>query len=405
MILPYRSEVEIVRRPVVSQALMMANVLVFLYTSSFDEKGLETFFYAWGFIPFDWTLKTLFAHMFLHANGLHLLGNMLFLWIFGPPVEDRLGPLVFSACYVIFGFASAFGHAAGVAGSMIDDPAVGSSGAISGLIGIFTVFYPRAWIRHVAIVVVRPVFFSLPAWLVMGLWLAEQFLLGFYASAINVAIFGHLGGCFAGIVAGKLLESRFVGASAEKEISETGARPALASLFADEADSAAAWTALAPVAPVGDAVASEVNWRLARVFAACRAGVYAPAVAACENLAPRPAQFARLDGCRIAMVKDRLGLSREHPEEILQLADGLSSGSGWKEAFALYEELLEKAPDHPRRRATLLWLGETLVNRMNRPEDARPYLKEAAEGEPRSPLVQEARFLLKKIGDPVESAL
>lgn len=109
------------------------------------------------------------ASMFLHGSWFHLLGNLLFLWVFGNNVEDRLGYIGFAAFYLFTGIAATLGHVAADTGSTI--PLVGASGAIAGLMGAYLVFWPRARIHSLAFFVVIP----LPAAIVLVLWFALQF--------------------------------------------------------------------------------------------------------------------------------------------------------------------------------------------------------------------------------------
>ena len=112
----------------------------------------------------------LFSHQFIHGGWFHLLGNMLFLWIFGNNVEDRLGRVRFLPFYLLCGVLAAFGQALTNPHSIV--PLIGASGAIAGVLGAYFVLFPRA--RILTIVFVFPV--RLPAWIVLGMYLALQFL-------------------------------------------------------------------------------------------------------------------------------------------------------------------------------------------------------------------------------------
>jgi membrane associated rhomboid family serine protease len=131
-------------------------------------------------------LSVLYA-MFLHGGWLHLLGNMLFLWVFGNNVEDRFGHLKFLLFYLATGYAAGYGFALANAGS--SEPLIGASGAIAGVLGAYLVLYPgaRVW-SLVPILLFIPL--RLPAWLVLGLWFVLQYV---YASGIAVSGAGSVG--------------------------------------------------------------------------------------------------------------------------------------------------------------------------------------------------------------------
>ena len=138
--------------------------------------------------------------MFLHGGWLHLLGNMLFLWVFGNNVEDRLGKLRFIAFYLLCGYAAAYGFALVNASSTV--PLVGASGAIAGVLGAYIMLYPRARVWSLV-----PIFFfiplRLPAWLVLGMWFALQWI---YSAGIavseggTVAYLAHVVGFVTGVL-------------------------------------------------------------------------------------------------------------------------------------------------------------------------------------------------------------
>jgi membrane associated rhomboid family serine protease len=145
-------------------------------------------------------LSVLFS-MFLHGSWLHLLGNMLFLWIFGNNVEDRFGRLRFLLLYLLGGYVSAYGFA--LANSTLHQPLVGASGAVSGILGAYLVLFPRARVWSLV-----PVLFfiplRLPAWLVLGLWFVLQWAYssGYGVSgAGSVAYLAHVLGFIVGMVA------------------------------------------------------------------------------------------------------------------------------------------------------------------------------------------------------------
>jgi membrane associated rhomboid family serine protease len=150
----------------------------------------------------------LFTSQFLHGGWLHLLGNMLFLWVFGNNVEDRLGRLRFLPFYLVCGALA--GLAQAVSDPNSDIPLIGASGAISGVLGAYLLLFPRVSVWTV----VLPFFFlpfRIPAWMWLAIYFALQFLfLGESATAAGgggVAYFAHIGGFIAGAVLIKLFEA------------------------------------------------------------------------------------------------------------------------------------------------------------------------------------------------------
>ncbi len=139
---------------------------------------------------------SLVSHQFLHGDLLHLLGNMLFLWVFGNNIEDRLGRVRFLPFYLLCGILAAIGQIVTDVGSTA--MMIGASGAISGLLGAYMLLFPRA--RILTLVVVFPL--RIPAWLVLGLYMAFQFLYVSGASEAEggVAFWAHIVGFFAGLL-------------------------------------------------------------------------------------------------------------------------------------------------------------------------------------------------------------
>ena len=203
------------RRPVVTVALIAANAVLFFYELSLGPQGLQRFLFASAFVParffggaevgggLAYGFESGLLSMFLHGGWGHFLGNMLFLWIFGDNVEDRLGHVRYVVFYLTAGYAATFAHAFASTGSEL--PSIGASGAISGVLGAYLFLYPRAR-------VVTAVFFGffiqlveVPALIYLPLWFVIQFFSGVasLAAASNVeaggvAWFAHIGGFVAG---------------------------------------------------------------------------------------------------------------------------------------------------------------------------------------------------------------
>ncbi len=202
--------------PVVTIALLIVNVLIFVYEFQLgltNSAGLERFIDAYSFdlgqftgvierrgVTFS-TLAPLFTHMFLHANWLHVGGNMLYLWVFGNNVEDRLGPVRFTIFYLLCGVAAAVGQGLIQPGAMI-----GASGAIAGVLGAYLIMFPGSRVSTLIFLGIFVTVLQLPAILVIGFWIVEQVVAGLVVelrmaqhAAGGVAYFAHIFGFVAGI--------------------------------------------------------------------------------------------------------------------------------------------------------------------------------------------------------------
>jgi membrane associated rhomboid family serine protease len=210
MLIPIGDEPNDHPRPAfVNYGLIAANVVVFLLTvagvpESDDPKS--PYWQAitkWGYIPTDATITTLFTHMFMHANWMHLIGNMLFLWIFGDNVEARLGHLGYLVAYLAVGVGAVLAYAAFNSGSTT--PLVGASGAISGVEGMYLVACPRNRVRLLVFLGYFANVVLVPAFVIMLFWFFVQDVLPLLIGrglqeGDSVAHLAHLGGFASGIV-------------------------------------------------------------------------------------------------------------------------------------------------------------------------------------------------------------
>lgn len=189
------------RRPVVTPALIAINVGVFFAMAVMGLRGADGVENLWqagqvGRYDADW--YRFITSAFLHAGFMHIAGNMLFLWVFGPPVEDRLGRWWFLLFYVGAAVVSALVH---IAADPV--PAIGASGAIAGVAGAFLVLFPKVRIRTLMIFIIIGLV-MIPSWFFVGLKIAfDLFAEGF--SQDNVANMAHLGGYAYGIVVAWIL--------------------------------------------------------------------------------------------------------------------------------------------------------------------------------------------------------
>src|SRR5512138_1031316 len=137
--IPLRDVIPSRTTPFVTISLVVVNVLVFLYELSLG-RFINEFMYAFGLVPAEFRLSAVFTSMFLHGGFLHVAGNMLYLWIFGDNVEDRMGHGRFIVFYLLCGIAAALAQTAMAPDSTV--PMVGASGAIAGVMGAYFVLYP-----------------------------------------------------------------------------------------------------------------------------------------------------------------------------------------------------------------------------------------------------------------------
>lgn len=209
--IPLKDDIPSQKRPIVTVTLIAVNVLVFIYQLSLGRE-MNTFIYFFGMIPRDillgHNLYTLFSSMFIHGGFWHILGNMLYLWIFGDNVEDAFGHIGFLIMYLISGLAGSAIHILTSLGSKI--PTIGASGAISGVLGAYFILYPRAQVLALVPVFFFIRFMALPAFLFLGFWFILQLLYGAGSLGVGtgVAWFAHIGGFVAGALLAFMVRNR-----------------------------------------------------------------------------------------------------------------------------------------------------------------------------------------------------
>jgi len=208
--------------PVVTLLIILANVIVFAYQESLGRHAQEVFAMTYGLVPYkislalqgrhytlEQALVPLITCMFLHAGFLHIIGNMWFLWVFGGNVEDRLTPIGYLFFYFVAGIGSGITQTLFSWSSHL--PCVGASGAISGVLGAYIVFFPNS--RILTLVPLFIIFFlwRIPAVIFIGLWFAMQFLSGLSsiggAVTGGIAVWAHVGGFLIGVVISLLVRS------------------------------------------------------------------------------------------------------------------------------------------------------------------------------------------------------
>ena len=195
--------------PIVTVGLIVLNVFVFV----FELTGGDEFVKQWSVIPAEivagrhWI--TILTAMFMHGSWMHIIGNMIFLWAFGPEIEDAMGPVRYLGFYLIGGLVASAAQIALAPSSTV--PNLGASGAIAAVMGVFIVTYPRDKIKTLLFLGWFVTVAMLPAALLIGLWIITQLFsqVGAVADvqAGGVAYMAHIGGFFFGAIAGRLFES------------------------------------------------------------------------------------------------------------------------------------------------------------------------------------------------------
>jgi membrane associated rhomboid family serine protease len=220
--IPLKDDNPTSHRPWLTVALIAANILTFLYQVSQGTEA-QLVVMRFGLIPYELThgvsitpalhvpaSLTVFTSMFLHGGWLHLAGNMLYLWIFGNNIEDRLRPLPFLVFYILSGVVASLLFVATAPGSRL--PLVGASGAIAGVLGAYAVAYPRARVLTLIFFgfFVRLVW--IPAFVVLGFWFILQLLYSWvgtsHSSQGGIAYMAHVGGFAFGMLVALIFRNR-----------------------------------------------------------------------------------------------------------------------------------------------------------------------------------------------------
>lgn len=205
--------------PYITIFLIVVNVVVFSYQNFFSQKPLSHYVNHYSMVPYEIThlknvkilverdifgyprfqdrkvspVKSLISSIFLHGSIMHLLGNMLFLWIFGNNIEDYLGIFLFPVFYLISGIGASLIHIIFNFNSLT--PVIGASGAVSGVMGAYLILFPRAKIKTFVFIFFFITFFDIPASVFLVIWFIYQF---FYAGGGSIAWLAHIGGFLIG---------------------------------------------------------------------------------------------------------------------------------------------------------------------------------------------------------------
>ncbi|MBL8151622.1 MAG: rhomboid family intramembrane serine protease [Blastocatellia bacterium] len=218
--IPIRDSIPSRTYPFVTVALIVVNAVVFLYELSLGTQ-LEEFIRTFAVVPMRYSAAVqagqttaifiypqlwvpLLTSMFMHGGWLHLIGNMLYLWVFGDNVEDRMGHFRYLLFYLLCGLAATAAHILTNSDSPI--PSLGASGAIAGVLGAYLILYPRARVLVLLPVFIFLQFFEVPALLFLLFWFLQQFVAGALslgvesAQSSGVAWWAHIGGFVAGVL-------------------------------------------------------------------------------------------------------------------------------------------------------------------------------------------------------------
>ncbi len=325
-------------------------------------SAYDVFLMRWGYRAGDPALLSLLTSMFLHGGWMHLLGNMLFLWIYGDNVEHRLGRAGYLLAYLGSGALAAVTYGAFAPAASAHVPMVGASGAISGVLGFYFIWFPRNQVR--LLVVLFPFFFDV--WLVGARW-----VLGFYILVENlfpflftsqegggVAYGAHIGGFIAGLL----------GALGERSFSRFWCRRKALGCGEEEAPSAGSGGA----PPAGPGAGPGA------VMAAYQANRPEEAVRTYLQL-PRPER---------AQVPLPL---------VVAVADWMAGSGQADAALAVYQQLLRDRPRDPELARVFLGLGLTLLHHKGRPTAAYPFLLDALDADPGPEVAASARQALAEI--------
>jgi len=206
--------------PLATILIIALNVVVFFYQLLLPDDALNRLVLAAGLVPYEVTNRfgvavvgDLLTSMFLHGGWMHIISNMLYLWIFGDNIEDRMGILGYVVFYVLAGVCASLAQVLVAPNSQI--PTIGASGAIAGVLGAYLVVFPRTRVRTLILAFRFIRIVELPAIVVLGLWFILQIFSGLASittmAAGGVAWFAHVGGFVIGLLAGALVRKRLLG--------------------------------------------------------------------------------------------------------------------------------------------------------------------------------------------------
>lgn len=364
MLIPLGTDRPLRRTPVVTSALLAINIAVFLAQTYLQTVNADEYQQAW--LPKVWAWKrdfhwwSLITASFLHADFLHILGNSLFLWVFGPNIEDRLGRLWYLVFYVLGGMA-----AMGLHVLFSTAPAIGASGSIAALTGAYLVMFPRTQIRVYSILNLGLA--SIPAWWFIGLSVVWDLAAQGLGARTGIAHLAHLGGYAFGasvsygllafkIIPGEVYDLFFMSKQAKRRAEIRGATRA----FERKLESK-----LAPMTPEAQAEADALALKRSGVTQLVASANWPGAIAAYKNLANT---YGHLPHAAV--------LSRRHQYD---LANHMYQAGEYVSAAYAYERFLATYPKDPEAPQICLLLGRINARHLNDPIKAKTLLHRAIE--------------------------
>jgi len=337
-------------------------------------------FWTYGYIPADPSLLALFTCMFLHAGWMHLLGNMLFLWLAGGSLEDRWGRACFFVFYLASGVVATLIHAAMIPQSPV--PMVGASGAIAGLMGAFLVRLAGTRIRFFYWFIIFRGTFMMPAYVALPLWLLQQFVMARSSAAGGVAVWAHIGGFVFGAVIALVirlsnLEAKVLAPAIAKKTSWSASEQLTAALgMLDGGDvdgSIHSLVALLKKSP------NNIEARATLVGAYAQKGDTASAGRESGRLVSAYLAARDMEGALAALEEHR----RAHPDvdpsmrSLLALAAYREKQEQFAEAADLYQRAIQAWPDDPLGPKALISYGRLILDVFHEPDAALELLEQA----------------------------
>ena len=212
MFFPYKDDNPRVLFPFVTFGIITLNVLIFLgqfWISGNNPDIGRSLVYMYGFVPAEFNPLTIFTSMFMHGGFAHIIGNMLFLYIFGDNVESILGHVKYFIFYLACGIGAALAQFFVEPASQV--PMIGASGAVAGVLGAYMIRFPKARVHVLAVIIIFITTFIVPAQIVLGLWFLMQLSGGLGSLGVDttggVAWFAHIGGFLIGVTSLKYFQN------------------------------------------------------------------------------------------------------------------------------------------------------------------------------------------------------
>ncbi len=368
-----------------------------------------------GYTPAEPSALTLFTSMFLHGGWLHLLGNMLFLWLAGSSLEDRWGRVVYTIVYLASGGVAGLLHAAMNPGSSV--PMVGASGAIAGLMGAFLIRLAATRIRFFYWLVFFRGTFVMPAYVALPLWLLQQFAMARSGAAGRIAVWAHIGGFLFGTLVAIIIrltdvEKNILAPAIAKKTAWSPSEHLTAAL--EKLDRGDADAGIQDLVAFLKRSPNNIEARAALVAAYTQKGDLASAGRESARLVSAYVVARDLDGGMASLAEHR----RSHPEvpvalrSLLALAAHREKEERHREAADLYREAVKAWPDDPLLPKARIAYGRLMLEVFQQPDDTLAILEGAVANPQTTPefrraaeeLITAARRARRDGGEPQETA-